>query len=191
MSADPATIAFYQAQAAQHTARFGKVHSRHLDAFLDRLTPGATILELGCGGGRDAARMREPGFMVDATDAAPAMVQQANDRFHLGARIMRFDELAAVDAYDAVWAHACLIHVTRDDLPDALSTIGRALKRGGLHYASFKLGNAEQRDLLGRLHNFPTVNGSRRPIVLRSLKSLTCRSFGAAAPMGSCATGRR
>ena len=155
---DSATLAFYQAQAPHYTLSFGLAPSRHLDGFLDRLEAGARVLELGCGGGRDAARIRERGFAIDATDGVPAMVKKANERFDLGARVMRFDELAAREAYDAVWAHACLLHVARADLPDVLAAIRTALKPGGWHYASYKLGDREGRCLLGRLHNFPDAD---------------------------------
>jgi SAM-dependent methyltransferase len=84
------------------------------------------------------------------------MVKKANERFDLGARVLRFDELAERSRYDAVWAHATLLHCPRAALPDALARIHRALKPGGWHYASYKLGNGEGRDLLGRLHNFPS-----------------------------------
>jgi len=155
MSADPATLAYYQQNAPRYTLSFGQAPSRHLDAFLDRLEPGMRILELGCGGGRDSARMIERGFDLDATDGTPAMVRKANERFRVDARAMRFDELDVSDAYDAVWAHACLIHVARADFPAILGAIQRALKPGGWHYANYKLGSGEGRDLLGRFHNFP------------------------------------
>lgn len=152
---DPATLAFYEAQAARYAAVFGTAPSRDLDPFLDRLPPGACILELGCGGGQDSARMIERGFAADPTDGTAAMVAAANARFGIGARQLRFDQLEADDAYDAVWAHACLLHVARADLPGVLARIRRALHPGGWHYASFKLGEAEGRDPLGRLTNFP------------------------------------
>lgn len=152
---DPDTIAFYQREAPRYTLSFGQAPSRHLDAFLDRLEPGARVLELGCGGGRDSARIVERGFELDATDGTPAMVRKANERFDVGARVMRFDELVAIEEYDAVWAHACLLHLARAELPGVLKAIRAALKAGGWHFANYKLGNAEGRDLLGRLHNFP------------------------------------
>ncbi len=157
MSADAATLAYYEAQAPRYTMDFGAAPSRHLDAFLDRLAAGTRILELGCGAGRDAARMAERGFAVDPTDGAAAMVRKVRERFDLPARQLRFDELDAVDGYDAVWAHACLLHVGRVMLPAVLASIRRALRPSGWHYASFKLGAAEGRDLLGRLHNFPNA----------------------------------
>ncbi len=155
MSIDPATYDFYQARAPHFTASGAQAQSRHLDHFLDRLAPEAHILELGCGGGRDSAHMIERGFAIDATDGIPAMVAKANERHEIGARLMRFDELDADQAYDAVWAHACLLHCPRAELPGVLSRIHRALRPNGWHYASFKLGDGEGRDLLGRLHNFP------------------------------------
>lgn len=152
---DPATIAFYEKSAPRYTMSFAMAHSRDLDSFLDRLGSGARILELGCGGGQDAARMIERGFDVDATDGVAAMVRKANERFAVSARQMRFDELDARETYDAIWAHACLLHVARAKLPDVLTRIHRALRPGGWHYASYKLGDGEGRCLLGRLHNFP------------------------------------
>ena len=119
------------------------------------MTPGASVLELGCGGGRDAARMAERGFAVDPTDATPAMVAKAREGFGLPARVMRFDALDTVAAYDAVWAHACLIHVARSDFPTILAAIHRALRPSGWHFADYKLGDGETRDPLGRLTNFP------------------------------------
>ena len=153
---DPATLEFYTTRAPHYTFSGAQSHSRDLDAFLDRLERGALVLELGCGGGRDSNRIRERGFAIDATDGVPAMAKLANDRFDLGARVLRFDELAERARYDAIWAHATLLHCPRAELPDALARVHRALKPGGLHYASYKLGDGEGRDLLGRLHNFPS-----------------------------------
>ena len=155
MSADAATIAYYQANAPHYTLSFGQAPSRHLDAFLDRLNAGARLLELGCGAGRDSARIIERGFDLDATDGTPAMARKANERFGIGARVMRFDQLAANKAYDAVWAHACLLHVARADLPHILLAIRAALRPGGWHFANYKLGDGEGRDPLGRLTNLP------------------------------------
>lgn len=155
---DPATIAFYEKNAPRYTLGFGQAPSCHLDAFLDRLDKGAHVLELGCGGGQDSARIVERGFDLDATDGTPAMVRKANERFDVGARLLRFDELDSLSEYDAVWAHACLLHVARADLSSVLASIHRALRPGGWHFANFKLGDSEGRDLLGRLHNFPNAD---------------------------------
>jgi SAM-dependent methyltransferase len=156
VSADPATIAWYTANAARYTPGFDRTPSRELDPFLDRLKPGARVLELGCGGGRDSARIAERGFALDATDGTAAMVDATRSVAGVPARHMAFDQLVAVDAYDAVWAQACLIHVPRQSFADVVGRIRAAMRPEGWHFASFKLGSSEGRDGFGRLHNFPT-----------------------------------
>ena len=152
---DPATLAFYQREAPVYTASGSRSQSRHLGAFLDSLAPEARILELGCGGGRDTEYMAARGFDVDATDGSSEMVAQAKERTGLPVRAMLFEELDRVDEYDAVWAHACLLHVPRSRLSDILTRIEHALKPGGWFFANFKSGNREGRDDLGRYYNFP------------------------------------
>lgn len=153
---DSETLAFYQREAPSYTASGAQGQSRHLDGFLDRLAPGARILELGCGGGRDAAYMASRGFWVDPTDGTPAMVRKAQERWDIPARVMRFDELNALDEYDAVWAHASLLHCPREELGGILQRIHRALKPGGWHFGNYKLGEGEGRDKFDRYYNFPT-----------------------------------
>ena len=155
---DPATIAFYEANAAQYTLKFGNMPSRHLEAFLNLLGPNAHLLELGCGSGQDSAWIVECGFTLDATDGTRAMVAKTRALRGIDARLMRFQQLDAVERYHAVWAHACLIHVTRDDFPGVLGAIRQSLRPEGLHFANFKLGNGEDHDPLGRLHNFPDAH---------------------------------
>ncbi|MBB3035250.1 class I SAM-dependent methyltransferase [Alteriqipengyuania lutimaris] len=163
MSTDRATIAYYEQAAPHYTASTAQDWHRHLDPFLDRLEPGAWLLELGCGCGADAAHMAKRGFRVDATDGTRAMTRKANERFGIDARVMLFEELDASARYDAVWAHASLLHAPRADLPGIFGRIHTALKPGGWHFANFKLGDAdhpdEGRDPLGRWTNLPDEAG--------------------------------
>lgn len=152
---DEATLRFYAQEAPQYAA-VEWADTAQLDAFLDRLRPGAEILELGCGGGRQTAAMLARGFAVEPTDGVPEMAAEAEARLGRPVAVMRFDQLDAVERYDAVWANACLLHVPREGLPAILSRIFDALKPGGYHFASFKSGGAEGRDGFGRYYNYPT-----------------------------------
>ena len=151
---DPDTLAFYAAEAPVYTASGKSGEARHLEAFLDRLTPGALILELGCGGGTDAEFMIARGFEVEPTDGVAQMAAKASERLGYPVPVMRFDELDAVERYDAVVASASLLHVPREGLPDVLARIHRALRPGGWHIASFKDGGTEGRDRFGRYFNY-------------------------------------
>ena len=151
---DAATLRFYAERALVYTATRPDGVSRHLEGFLERLAPGARILELGCGDGRDSEAMLARGFDVDATDGVPAMARQAEARLGRPVRVMRFDELEARAAYDGILANASLLHAPRSALTDILSRIFTALRPGGVHLASFKGGDAEGRDGLGRYFNY-------------------------------------
>lgn len=151
---DGATLRFYADTAATYAAKARAGANRRLEGFLARLTPGARILGLGCGDGRDSEVMLARGFDVDPTDGSDAMARQAEVRLGRPVRVVRFDTLEAVEAYDGVWASASLLHAPRMALPDILARIFRALKPGGAHFATYKTGEAEGRDGLGRYFNY-------------------------------------
>jgi len=153
---DEATLRFYAQEASAYVARPTGGASPRLDGFLALLPAGARILELGCGGGRDSEAMLARGFDVEPTDGVAAIAAQAEARLKRPVRVLRFDELDAVERYDAVWAQASLLHVPRPTLPRVLALVRRALKPGGLHFASYKGGGAAGRDRFARYFNYPT-----------------------------------
>ena len=153
---DDETLQFYRRNAEAY-AGWAKAPSTRLKGFLALLPPGGSILELGCGAGNHSAVMLADGFKVRATDGSPEMAEIASRR--LGQRVdaVRFDQLDEQEAYDGVWASACLLHVPRDELTGILKRIRRALRGDGVFYASFKIGEGDGgRDSLGRYYNYPS-----------------------------------
>jgi SAM-dependent methyltransferase len=152
---DDETLQFYRSNA-QSYADWAKAPSTRLRGFLALLPPGASILELGCGAGNHSAVMLEAGFAVRATDGSPEMAEITSRRLGHPVEAMMFHQLDAHEAYDGVWASACLLHVPRDELAGILGRIHRALKPFGVFYASFKIGEGDGRDNLGRYYNYPS-----------------------------------
>lgn len=157
---DPDTLAFYARDAADYAARRPLAGRHHLAPFLDRLAPGARILELGCGAGNDAAHIIDQGFDLDPTDAVPELAAYTEARIGRPVRIMRFDQLEAEAEYDAVWANASLHHAPFEELPGIIRRIHRALKPGGWHFANYKANDDKHggggRDFLGRYYSYPS-----------------------------------
>ena len=152
---DEDTLQFYRRNAEAY-AGWAKAPSTRLKDFLALLPQGGSILELGCGAGNHSAVMLAEGFVVRATDGSPEMAEIASRRLGHPVEAMLFDELDARDAYDGVWASACLLHVPRDELSGILGRIHRALKPSGVFYASYKIGEGDGRDSLGRYYNYPS-----------------------------------
>lgn len=151
---DPKTLEFYARFAPDYVARTPEGINRDLPTFLDRLPAGALVLELGCGSGRDAAYIAGRGFAVEPTDGVAEMAALAEVRLGRPIRVMRFEELAAEQAFDAVYASYALLHVPRAALTGVLTRIWRALRPGGWHMATYKSGGAEGRDPLDRYFNY-------------------------------------
>ncbi|WEX76222.1 class I SAM-dependent methyltransferase [Sinorhizobium numidicum] len=150
------TALFYRDNAATYANRGRNAPTVRLDKFLARLKPGASVLELGCGGGQDSAYMLTKGFEVTPTDGSPELAAEATRLLNRKVEVVRFEDLCWREAFDGVWAEACLLHVPRADLPGVLARIRDALKGGGVFHASFKAGEAEGRDGLGRYYNYPS-----------------------------------
>jgi SAM-dependent methyltransferase len=154
-AADEATLQFYRLNASSYAA-WDKAPSTRLIGFLGLLPPGGAILELGCGAGNHSAEMQARGFAVRVTDGSPEMAEIASRRLNHPVEVMLFDELNESEAFDGVWASACLLHAPRDELAGILGRIHGSLKADGIFYASYKIGEGEGRDSLGRYYNYPS-----------------------------------
>jgi SAM-dependent methyltransferase len=157
---DEDTLRFYGNNAQAYAEREKTKHTR-LARFLALLPSGAAILELGCGAGADSAGMLAKGFDVRQTDGSPEMADVASRRLGRPVETLLFHDLDAVEAYDAVWANACLLHVPRSELAGILALVWRALKPAGYFYASYKAGGFDGRDTLNRYYNYPTLDWLR------------------------------
>lgn len=158
---DDDTLQFYRQNAEAYAKR--EITSRHarLGKFLAMLPSGAAILELGCGAGGDSAEMLARGYDVTPTDGSPEMAEVASRRLGRAVGTLLFHDIDAVEAFDGIWANACLLHVPRDQLANILALIHRALKPGGAFYASYKAGDGGGRDTLNRYYNYPTEDWLR------------------------------
>lgn len=157
---DQDTFAFYAKNADLYAQRRTKV-SQSLSHFLQRLSPGARILEIGCGAGLEAQYMQSQGFDILATEGNPKLGAYAQQKLGDKAKILRFDEIDFDNEFDGIWANMCLLHAPWDELPTILRSLQQALKQGGLLMASFKKGDGPKRDKLGRYYNLPTEDDLR------------------------------
>ena len=113
------------------------------DKFLHFLSPTASILDFGCGSGRDTKYFLDAGMQVDATDGSEELCKLASEYTEIPVRQMLFEELDAKAQYDGIWACSSILHLPKESLKDVLKKMIAALKENGIIYTSFKYGTFE------------------------------------------------
>lgn len=111
--------------------------------FLSRIPENGTILDAGCGSGRDTLNFKKLGFNVVSIDGSEEMCKLASK--YTGEEVvhMQFQDITFNDCFDGIWASASLLHVISDEIEMVLKLLKKSLKENGILYASFKYGNFE------------------------------------------------
>ena len=134
--------------------------------FLRYLPEQASILDLGCGSGRDTLAFKKKGYQVEAIDYSAELVEKARQLTGIEVRQQSFYDLAENNKYDGIWACASLLHCERDRLTEVLGLIFKALKLNGVCYMSFKYGNTD-REIEGR--SFTDLNEQQAHDLLKQI----------------------
>jgi len=134
------TLAHYdqRAEAFREGTRDHDV-SQNIAALLRHLQgPGPhTILDFGCGPGRDLKTFTRLGHVAVGLDGSERFAQMAREQS--GCEIWRQDFLRLdlpPDRFDGVFANAALFHVPSGELPRVLRQLAATLKAGGVLFSS-------------------------------------------------------
>ena len=146
-NADPGEIGKFERLAARfwdHDGEFRPLHllnparARYIAA---RVTPGARLLDVGCGGGLLAEALAQAGAAVTGIDLAPGMIEvarlhAAGSRLAIDYRVADAQELAAAapGSFDAVTCMEMLEHVP--DPAAMVATLGALVRPGGALFVS-------------------------------------------------------
>jgi SAM-dependent methyltransferase len=106
--------------------------------FLHLVKKNGTILDAGCGSGRDMLNFKNMGYLVSGFDSSIKMVQSALAYSGCPVSHTSFEMLNYDDEFDAIWACASLLHVERKNLTKVFALLHKALHKEGVLYCSFK-----------------------------------------------------
>ncbi len=113
---------------------------RHMEG-----TPPFTILDLGCGPGRDLKTFTELGHLAIGLEGAPQLAAMA--RVYSGCAVWE-QNLLALDLpparFDGVFANAVLFHVPSEELPHMLRALHITLKPRGVLFSSNPRGDGQE-----------------------------------------------
>ncbi|MBE5910150.1 class I SAM-dependent methyltransferase [Pseudobutyrivibrio sp.] len=113
------------------------------DRFLGYLPKDASILDFGCGSGRDTKAFSDLGYEVEAIDGSLELCKVASEYTGIKVKNMLFQELDDVDRFDGIWACSSILHLSKVELKPVLKKMVVALKKGGVIYTSFKYSDFE------------------------------------------------
>jgi SAM-dependent methyltransferase len=122
-----------------------------------------TILDLGCGPGRDLAAFTAMGHVAIGVEGAVRLAEMA--RAATGCEVWQQDFLALdlpAARFDGIFANASLFHVPRQELPRVLRELHGALKDEGVLFSSNPRGTNEEgwnRGRYGAYHDLETWRG--------------------------------
>lgn len=111
--------------------------------FTEKLVPGASILDFGCGSGRDTKYFLEQGYRVVATDGSEELCRLASQYSGIHVQQMYFQDLNEKNMYDGIWACSSILHLSKVELKPVLIKMRDALTENGIIYTSFKYGEFE------------------------------------------------
>ena len=121
--------------------------SQNIAALLCQLDgePPLTLLDLGCGPGRDLKVFSGLGHVAIGVEGAARFAAMA--RTHSGCEVWQQDFLELdlpAARFDGVYANASLFHVPSQELPRVLRELHATLKVGGVLFSSNPRGNNEE-----------------------------------------------
>ncbi len=138
--------------------------SQNIEALLRhiRAEPPFTILDFGCGPGRDLAAFRALGHIAIGLEGATPFVAMARSA---GSEVWQQDflnpDLPAAQ-FDGVFANASLFHVPSEILPRVLKQLHHTLRPGGVLFSSNPRGENQEgwnRGRYGAYHDLAAWRG--------------------------------
>lgn len=131
------TIAYYHQHAQNHdNATKQSFWLQELITF-NQLLPRGQLLDIGFGGGSEAAYFIEHGYTYTGIDAAHGMVEQAQKRWpQVTFMVKNLYDLESPPHFDGFWCSAVLLYIPQGSIDRALQAIKSVMKPGALGFIS-------------------------------------------------------
>ena len=156
------TISAYNRMAATYSKRWFQADavSTFVQQFIDLLPKNASVLDAGCGSGREIAALISHGVDCVGVDLSAETILMARRNVPDGYfRVMDFRSLDyPTSMFDGILCIASLHHLFDDDFTLALSSFSRVLKSGGKLALTVRLGEGHSYDSYGRFQYFRSVD---------------------------------
>lgn len=135
------TIEWYNKNANKYSQSIKNLPSSGLEAFVNKLPIGSTVLDAGCASGRDSRRLADKNLKVIGLDISPELIEIAKagnpdiDFVEGNFLALPFEN----GIFNGIWAHASLLHLEEiSEVKKTLTEFNRVLKKGGVLHVYVK-----------------------------------------------------
>lgn len=108
--------------------------------FLKYLEKGSSILDIGCGSGRDAAYFKKMGYMAEGLEPSEELAALAEKYSGVNIYCSPVQDFVPEKRYEGLFACASLLHLKEEEILDFFKRIGDFAVPGAYIYASGKSG---------------------------------------------------
>lgn len=152
---DP-TVVYYERHADEYAAATEPISmARFASRFASLLPDNASVLDLGCGSGRDLRVLSNLGLRCTGIDLSEPLATRAARYSGCPVVVGDIRALPFQDGtFTGIWASASLLHLPRADLSHGLAECRRLLGHEGILFASMKSGSGEGYDNHGRWYSY-------------------------------------
>ena len=150
------TIQFYNENAESYfkstaTVDFTSTYNR----FLKYIPEHGSIIDMGCGSGRDVSAFARMGYEAVGLDASEKLAEIAEKASGASVIIADMSSWVADEPFDGIWCCASILHLQNEELRSVFDNLEKNLKPGGVIFISVKSGIETGVDEKGRyMRNF-------------------------------------
>ena len=149
------TIRYYDDNADEWIASHGFESSKKTFwmpklAEFKHYVPSGTVLEIGCGGGREAVQFIKMGYSYVGIDAALGLINTLKQNFPFPQATFLHRDICDLGpmptTFDGFWCAAVFLHLPKDRVNAALQNIKKVLKPGAVGFIALLEGEGEYFD---------------------------------------------
>ena len=136
------TIEYYNKNAERFTSETQNAEMTQIqNRFLSYVSLHGTILDFGCGSGRDSKYFLDKGYSVVSVDGSHELCKIASENTGQEVICCTFQDYKPTKKFDGIWACASLLHLKKNELKSVLLKLVDSLNQNGCLYLSFKYGS--------------------------------------------------
>lgn len=147
------TIKSYDETAEDYAINVANLSNSYIVEFIDKVNQNfaelqnsdISILDVGCGSGRDLEIFKSKNFNIKGIDKSKKLLKIASKKID-NKYLQHCDILNLKDLkgkYHGIWINASLLHIPKSNLPNVLSSFVRKMHTNGIIYISVKEGYGE------------------------------------------------